>query len=179
MKKLVACASVSLALAGCQGLNDGLTQINSDLTTLNKALAEKNNAYATGGAILPSVSQRDVIRSQLSTKLMDRDLEAAKNEAAATIEKVMGIASCNDKPWQYTSQYLHPQSYTSFNMMEFMQYHPKNKCLTMVRLDGWKMAARNAIAFRAVFSSDYSGESSARPFLMRKTPEGVWLFAGN
>jgi hypothetical protein len=54
-------------------------------------------------------------------------------------------------------------------------YHPKSQCLTVTRLDNWRMLARNAFSFRAVFVSDASSESVQESYEMIKQPDGTWL----
>jgi hypothetical protein len=56
-----------------------------------------------------------------------------------------------------------------------MEYHPKSQCLSVTRLDDWKMHAKNAFSFRAMFVSDASSEGRSITYLMVKQPEGVWL----
>ncbi|GFO54497.1 hypothetical protein GMSM_15040 [Geomonas sp. Red276] len=152
----------------------------AELASLNKAITNKTAAITNNSASLNmppmSSAQQEQMHSHFQAHF-GSGLQQAVEEARPTIEKTLQISACY--PNYDIEKYLQP--YTSGGgviigaPMAAMQYHPKTQCLSVVRLDSWKMLARNAFSFRAVFVSDASGESRSLYYNMIKEPDGAWL----
>ena len=56
------------------------------------------------------------------------------------------------------------------------QYHDKNFCMTVVRVQGWKAPAKNALNFEVTYKADDSGEVKKIEHEAVKQPDGIWLF---
>jgi hypothetical protein len=171
----VATAVAALFLCGC------LQQI-SDLTgTISKTsqIITGNHQPGAGGGLAPmprmSEAQLQQMRRQLSHKNTDRATFLAREEARPTLEKILTISACY--PNFDVDRYLNPYTERGGHgaPMVHMEYHPKSQCLTLTRLDNWRMRAANAFSFRAVYISDASSESATREYEMVRQPDGVWL----
>lgn len=60
--------------------------------------------------------------------------------------------------------------------MSFMRYHDIDQCLSVLRLQGWRMPADNALQFEVVFRADDSGETTTSQHEAVRQPDGSWLF---
>jgi hypothetical protein len=172
------------------GCAQQLQHLSSALAETNRALAGGNKApnqpgmYASNTPTMsapnmPTMSeaQAQAMHRHLSSKLGDRALLQAREEAKDNIEKILALSACYPD-WQI-SRYLAPYSMEGRSDHEApmlgMNYHPKSQCLGVVRIDNWKMTAKNAFSFRAVFVSEASAESRSIHYEMVKQPDGAWL----
>ena len=167
-------AIAMLSLCGCM---QQLKDLNSTLTKTNAAVAQ--------GSTMPNMPemselQRQTLHSKLVNKVNDRAIHQAREEARPVIEKILEISACY--PRFDIGRYLNAYSvaensgaYGHSAPMVMMNYHPKSECLTVSRVDSWRMLAKNALSFRAVFVSDASSESSSVNYEMIKQPDGTWL----
>lgn len=176
----------TVALFLAVGATTVLAGCLAQMEALNNALAKGNTAVSnfSGGTAAPpmpvmSGPQRQAMRSQLAVAVSDRGLVLAREEAKGTIEKVLVTSACYTgfDLNQYLQQYLDPQPDMGlFSPMVRMNYHPKSQCLTITRLDGWRMLAKNAFVFRAVYVSEASSETASLHYKMVKQADGAWLF---
>jgi hypothetical protein len=122
--------------------------------------------------------QKEQLYSHLQSVSGSGDLRQAVSEAKPTIEKVLQISACypNFDIYKYLQPYAADGNVAFGAPIAGMQYHPKTQCLSVIRLDSWKMLARNAFSFRSVFVSDASGESRSQYYEMIREPDGAWLF---
>jgi len=165
-------------VCGCAQQLEQVKQVNQALSTINGAPRGGNQPM--NGGLQPTPSQTAAIDSQLSGPMGDKNIAEARKEAAANISKLLNIMSCTP-PGSYPSAYLTPMKAPGSNATlhvpptAHMRYHPKSQCLTVSRLDGWRMQAKNAFQFRAVYSSDASGEGASYGYTFIKQPDGAWL----
>lgn len=162
----------------------------ADLENLNHSLPGNERAQASGSvmATQPAVSQSK------PTQLIvpdDKKVAAAMTEALPTIKKILSIHQClkNSAGLRQMNFYAVPgsdmtrfeNSYDSTHTFGLpiyrMEYHDKNKCLSVQALDQWVMPALNALLFRAVYFADDSGETSNFIYLFQKTDDGSWKIA--
>jgi hypothetical protein len=162
---------VVFSLCGCsiQQLKD----LNSSLSKTNAALAPRSAVPSMPQMTEP---QMQALHSRLSVKVNDNSILQVREEARDTIEKILTISACYPS-WDI-QRYLN--AYTTGERqhmapMAATHYHPKSQCLTVTRLDNWRMLARNAFLFRAVFVSDASSESTSIDYEFIKQPDGTWL----
>lgn len=183
-KRAAIIVTSALSLFGCaQKLND----ITSLLNSTKQVLASTGNIPSLPRAAglqgdLPAMPrmaeyQTQTLRAQISTKSGDNALAQAREDAKPTIEKILAIsACCPDYTLQrYLAAYSVPEMGYYEAPMPRMQYHPKSQCLSVTRIDSWKMTARNAFSFRAIYVSEPSGESRSIVYEMIKEPDGTWL----
>lgn len=139
---------------------------------------------AAGGALplVPSPAQVKAIESQATTPLNDATLAAARREAWPVIERLVRTSACAAPTGPMLGSYLGRDTAPSFGGTFFspmlgMRYHPASQCLTVARIDGWTLRARNAISFRTVYASDASGETNSRVYELTKQPDGAWMIS--
>jgi hypothetical protein len=119
----------------------------------------------------------------------DKAVAVAMNEALPIIKKVLGIHQClNDSAGlrqmnfyavpgtDITAGRVNPYGRLVGLPMN-MEYHDKNKCLSVQTLDQWSMPALNALQFRAVYFADDSGETVNFLYLFKKVDDGSWKVA--
>lgn len=129
-------------------------------------------------------SQRARIQKALNVKSGKAQLDAQIKDASSTIADVLRIHSC----WQFgpNSGDRNPLgAYEAPGASLFgpalasrpakMQYHPKTSCVALLRLQGWKMPAANALGFEAIFQSEASKETSKAQYEFVRQPDGEWL----
>ncbi|MDM0111612.1 hypothetical protein QTI66_05595 [Variovorax sp. J22R133] len=172
------------ALAGA-ALLSGCAQQLEQVKQVNQALAAISNPQTSSGQLgiggrQPSPAQAAAVDSNLNTAIGDRAIAEARREASSNISKLLRIMSCTPQG-EYPQRYLNSMAAPGANVTLYpppagtMRYHPKSQCLTVTRLDGWRMQAKNALQFRAVYTSDASGESSNDTYTFIKQPDGFWL----
>lgn len=163
------------SLSGCarqlQDLDRTFSKINS--------FATSNSSVPTNRSSMPRMSEAQVntLHTLLMKQVHDQSIAQARAEANSDIEKILRVSACysDSNPHTVLRQYSLPEK-SFFEMpMWRTQYHPRSNCLTVTRLDSWKMLARNALTFRAVFVSEESSESTQVVYEMRRQPDGVWL----
>jgi hypothetical protein len=123
--------------------------------------------------------QVDAIKKTLETKPKNKQISIALNQANETIADFMKIESClsGDRSSQL-NKFAAPGSDFTFNStgMSSMKYHSKDACLTVARIHGFEMRAKNALSFEAVFTADDSGETIKRHYTIQQQDDGSWLF---
>ena len=146
----------------------------TQLSALNNTITKTNVAMN-----MPSMTetQNQTMHANLLKKVNDNAIAQARVEAKPTLENILTISACYSKfdINKYLTAYSVAGKQDYVTPMFMMQYHPKSQCLTVTRLDNWKMAAKNAFSFRAIFVSDASSESRSIFYEMIKQPDGMWL----
>lgn len=150
------------------------------------SIATTSSVYAESRIPMPTKTQIETLASHLREASASGQAEILWADARNTASKVLLIISCYPERdvYTYLGNYLAPDSYgpavfrgvIKENIAMHMDYHPAGHCLTIDRIDNIKIEAKNAISFRAIFISDFSGETRERRYLMVKQPDGAWLF---
>ena len=60
--------------------------------------------------------------------------------------------------------------------MADMQYHDKTACVTVKRIQNWKMVSPKRLRFEVVYVGDDGEERSVRRHELTRQPKGGWLF---
>jgi hypothetical protein len=126
-------------------------------------------------------AQEDSINQALHSKIKNQQTAAAVAEANETIAEFMKIESCisgyNATP---LNKFAAPgKVYPAFNyigLMPMMKFHSKSSCLTVSKIHGFEMPAKNALSFEVVFAADDSGDIAKRHYTLQKQDDGSWLF---
>lgn len=169
-------------IAGCTSVNDGLKTFNEGMSSLNKTLASGLPANQTGQRRVGSaISQEQElkIKANLNIKTNDNAINQAIAESSSVIESFAKAESCiNNHLDSSLELYTAPggRMNTSYAPMMSMKYHDRSKCVTVAKLQGWFMPARNALQFEIVYVSEMSGEVKKRGHEVVKQPNGEWLF---
>lgn len=128
-------------------------------------------------------AQSAKIDAALQVKSPDKALTQAVAEAAAAIAPFLKIHSCMTG---YNASSLnvfaapgktYPNNNYTKGPMPTMYKHDKAACVSVVRIQGWKMPSPNSLRFEVVYASDQSGESGKGQHEVQKQPGGEWLFS--
>lgn len=175
-------------LCGCveqlKELNSALENTRNTLVSSGKSnLPVRSNTSVRSsepvGSNMPEMSEDQLreMHEHLSTKLNDKALLKAREEATPNIEKILPIFACYPS-WdvhRYLAAYSASDKHEYSGLMFWMKYHPKSQCLSVTRVDNWTRTAKNAVSFRAIFVSDASAESKSVNYEMIRDTDGTWL----
>jgi hypothetical protein len=188
MKKILICTAIALSISGCvntlKDINGGLSTINNGLSTVNSTLAGRSTTLTpqqnNSASITPS--QIGSIQSSLKQKTGDSNIDKDIFEASPVITDFISMISCMTG---YNGSVLnrYAASGKEFSDIAYMgapvpqmHYHNKSSCATVLRIQGWRMPARNALQFEVSYISDTSGEVVKRDNEIVKQANGEWLF---
>lgn len=184
--------SLIAAAALLGGCTSTLQKVNEDLGQINRAMG--GNPSPSAGTAAPSIStagksapgaqisreQEQTILQSLATKNSNTALNQAVAEASQNISGFIKISSCQNTYGRGSRLNIYGAPGRDFSyadgVMMSMPYHDKSRCLSVLRLQGWDMPAKNALRFEVVYVSDSSGESQKRNHELVKQPTGEWLF---
>lgn len=168
----------SLLLSGCV---QEMQQLNQGLGAINTALAGGGTGNY-GGALMPSMTpEQEAALNNAFVRTSDVRIAQAIAEAQPTITAITKRIACFpgnalDVP-RILGPYMAPEYHGPYGAMSEVSYHPKSQCLTVNRVDGWRMPALNALEYRVVYVSDQSGHSVSKNYRLIKQPDGTWLVA--
>jgi hypothetical protein len=60
--------------------------------------------------------------------------------------------------------------------MAEMQYHDKTACVTVKRIQNWKMVTPKLLRFEVVYVGDDGEERAVKRHELTRQPKGGWLF---
>ena len=170
--------AVVMGVSGCAAAD--VQKFNHQLAEMNTAMA--NNA-ATAGVTL--ARQPNGTKKQIElVEPTDKQTSAAMEHALPTIKKVLAIYPCLQhgsamsalNPYAVPGTDMSPYYYAASVPIMRTQYHDKNVCMSVTRLDSWTMPAMNILKFRSIFIADDSGETNNIFLLMRRMEDGQWKF---
>lgn len=147
--------------------------------TAASAAAASYNRSGQPTATITDEHRRAVI-SLFLDRSIPQDIAPSVQEAGAAGSSVLTFLSCG-ATWRSMKPLATEgrlQSNMAVNPLPFdrAEYHPKDLCMDVTRIDGWAMPARNALTFVANFESRESGERARIRFEMVKQSDGRWLF---
>lgn len=173
VSQLLIALGLASGLAGCTTAD--IEKFNAQMADLNAALAGNNAAAGVKLARQPSGAHKQTELIEPS----DKQVGASMEQALPIIKKILPIKSCIRSSWDMRAlnAYAVP-GHEMTNMarapMELTQYHDKNICMSVSRLDEWAMPALNTLKFRAVFFADDSGETNSTFVYLKKMEDGQW-----
>ena len=168
-------------MTGCEAVDTALTTTSKVLSATDSVLSAVTGTPSSSSSSSYSRTPRPTAEQQLKIdnlafKADNAQIKQAIAEAKPNIQKMLRMTSCfNAEGVQVIgtsdSKYgiRNPGAYSA----DF-SYHPKDKCLDVVRVFGWKMPARNALEFVVIYSSAISGETQNVSVEMRHE-DGEWL----
>lgn len=131
-----------------------------------------------------SPEQQAALAKELPKTLPSPQIKALVAEAAPTITRFIerlacladvlsGAGALNEfaAPGTTLSSY-----YVSLRPMRETPYHNKATCLTVIRVQGWRAPANNALQFEVVYKAEDSGEAAKTAHELVRQPDGAWLF---
>jgi hypothetical protein len=168
--KIAGVLALCLSLSGC------IQQLNRDLAAVNASMASnKPGTMASGGNT--STTQIQLVVPN------DDKAKAAVDAALPTIKKVLAIHQCVKTldGMLALNQFALPgvnlaAGYLGSYPLGYMQYHDKNKCMSIRTIDRFIMPAFNTLTFRTVFFAEDSGEMISLQYEMRKSSDNAQWF---
>lgn len=166
-------------------VNKALGAVNQVLNTVNTTTGNHNTSgnVMTGNVMTvsssaiasPTESQLASIANNLTIHTGDTKLDNAILGAKHNISQVLLVASCQVQGYDLAAgDALSPNHGVNHSIIPFMVGEPKDQCLTVNNVGGWRLDGENTLKFSAVFSSNTTGKPETRHFIM-KNEYGKWL----
>lgn len=184
MKKVIV-AIVMAGVAGQVSAQGILGKANDFLGRLNTSMHG-----AAGGPVSRSAplavnqqsAEQQAGQAQALATPVQAQIAADRTEAKPLIEKIVTISACatNDTAWNALNRYAeHPTSWSSnineVSLIPWTKYHPKNRCLDVLRITNWQKPAKNALSFKVYLISAQSDEAKEQSFTLIKADDGEWM----
>lgn len=166
-------------------VNKALGAVNQVLNTVNTTTGnhDASGNVMTGNVMTvsssaiasPTESQLASIANNLTIHTGDIKLDNAILGAKHNISQVLLVASCQVQGYDLAAgDALSPNHGVNHSIIPFMVGEPKDQCLTVNNVGGWRLDGENTLKFSAVFSSNATGKPETRHFTM-KNEYGKWL----
>ncbi len=133
--------------------------------TMNKPTEEQIRAYAMFGSTSTDSAMKAKIESAKLRASMVLATQACANKIGA--DKLL-------TRWVVPGEMANTVINTPIYLLD---YHDKNSCLSVSRVDDFKEPAKNALSFRAIFVSDSSGESVTNRYVLVRQSDGEWMIS--
>ncbi len=125
--------------------------------------------------------QVDRIRGAIETKTPPAVAKVVRS-AAPTIESFVRTEGCITarngavlNPFAASGRLFDGTGFQGGPMVQ-MQYHDKTACVTVKRIQNWKMVSPKVLRFEVVYVGDDGEEHSMRRHELTRQPKGGWLF---
>ena len=126
--------------------------------------------------------QVERIREAIVTKPPTPAVAKVVQSAAPTIESFVRTEGCITarngavlNPFAAPGRLFDGTGFQGGPMAE-MQYHDKTACVTVKRIQNWKMVSPKRLRFEVVYVGDDGEERSVRRHELTRQPRGGWLF---
>jgi len=126
--------------------------------------------------------QVERIREAIVTKPPTPAVAKVVRSAAPTIESFVRTEGCITarngavlNPFAAPGRLFDGTGFQGGPMAE-MQYHDKTACVTVKRIQNWKMVSPKRLRFEVVYVGDDGEERSVRRHELTRQPKGGWLF---
>jgi len=126
--------------------------------------------------------QVERIREAIVTKPPSPAVAKVVRSAAPTIESFVRTEACITarngavlNPFAAPGRLFDGTGFQGGPMAE-MQYHDKTACVTVKRIQNWKMVSPKLLRFDVVYVGDDGEERSVRRHELMRQPRGGWLF---
>lgn len=172
------CMTLAAAADSTKGGNAPIVSAASNQTS-----PATKRATPKGFAVISEEQQQAIVRE--ISKLAPKDtIGKLVSDAAPAIASFVERLSCLI---DYTgasalNEYAAPgvnylaNMYSGPNRPMGTQYHDKAHCMTVIRVQGWKAPANNALSFEVTYKADDSGEVKKFEHESVKQSDGLWLF---
>ncbi|MBR3481987.1 MAG: hypothetical protein IKH45_03750, partial [Neisseriaceae bacterium] len=184
----IACTAIlGVVLTGCESVSTALETTNAVLGATNSVLGAATGTSSSSSSRSSSsysrsprpTAEQQLKIDNLAFKASNAQIQRAIAEAKPNIQKMLRMTSCfNADGLKVIGTSDSTYSLNNPGSIGDFRYHPKDKCLDVVRVFGWKMPARNALEFYVVYSSEISGETYKAHIEMRHE-DGEWLVRGH
>jgi hypothetical protein len=171
----LACTA-TLALAGCSYLAPLLP------ASMQPPPPAPPPVVSPNGLAPITEEQVERIREEIATNPPTPAVARIVRSAAPTIESFVRTEGCITarngavlNPFAAPGRLFDSGSFQGGPMAE-MQYHDKTACVTVKRIQNWKMVSPKLLRFDVVYVGDDGEERSVRRHELTRQPKGGWLF---
>lgn len=167
MSSLYLSTLICFSLTGCQAVSDTLATVNGALNSVNSVLS---------GTAVTSTAQSSA-DSAVNKARPNSSAKTLFDQAKPSISKYVALIACNT-PTSQLARYSDPDSSVpnGLGMPQHTMSHHKSGCLNILRIEGIKKLAANAVEFQTVYISPQSEETVRKQHHAIKQPSGEWLF---
>lgn len=154
--------------------------------TAAKATGTPQRSAVVPGTVAITAAQQAAIQKSLTVKTGKPALDQQIKSAAPTISEILKLHGC----WFFTGGdarssplgiYEAPGASTWSGVLigrpTNLQYHPKDSCVSVARIQGWTMPAANALSFETLYQSEASKETKKVRYTLVKQPDNAWLLS--
>jgi hypothetical protein len=127
--------------------------------------------------------QVERIREQIAAKPPTPAVGRVVRSASPTIESFLRTEGCITarngavlNPFAAPGRLFDAQGFQGGPMAQ-MQYHDKTACVTVKRIQNWKMVSPKLLRFEVVYVGDDGEERAVKHHELMRQPKGGWLFA--
>lgn len=168
--------TVPLALAGCSYLAPLLP------SSAPPAPPAPPPVVSPSGLAPITEEQVERIREEIVAKPPSPAVARAVRSAAPTIESFVRTEGCITarngavlNPFAAPGRLFDASGFQG-GPMAGMQYHDKTACVTVKRIQNWRMVSPKRLRFEVVYVGDDGEESVTRRHELTRQPKGGWLF---
>ena len=169
--------TVSLALPGCSYLAPLLP------ASMQPPPAAPPPVVSPSGLAPITEEQVERIREEIATNPPTPAVARIVRSAAPTIESFVRTEGCITarngavlNPFAAPGRLFDATGFQGGPMSE-MQYHDKTACVTVKRIQNWKMVTPKLLRFEVVYVGDDGEERAVKRHELVRQPKGGWLFA--
>ena len=175
---LLSVASQGSAQSFLNKANDLLGRVNGTM----RGAAGGQTSHSVPSVINQQTPEQQAGQTQALATPLQAQISADRADAKPLIERLVMTSACarDSGAWNSFNRQLENPA-TFFNglymmvPMSWMPYHPKTKCLDVIRVVGWQKPAKNALNFRVYLISAQSDESKHQDFALVKSDDSGWL----
>jgi hypothetical protein len=176
---VLACTAPLLMLTGCSLFPPWRQQ----QPPAAPAPAKQPPSVVSRNGLAPITDEQvERIRSQIDTRAPSPAVENAVRSAAPTIESFLRTEGCITarngavlNPFAAPGRLFGGPGFAGGPMTQ-MQYHDKTACVTVKRIQNWKMPTRQLLRFDVVYVGDDGEERALEQHELKRQPQGGWRF---
>lgn len=175
----LACTVPLALVAGCSYLNLAMQPAPPPAPSA----APPPPAVVTRDGLAPiTEAQVERIREAIGTKAPSPAIEKVLRSASPTIESFVRTEGCITarngavlNPFAAPGRLFDGTGFQGAPMSE-MQFHDKTACVTVQRMQNWKMVTPKLLRFEVVYVGDDGEERAVKRHELARQPKGGWLF---
>lgn len=178
-------AALLLTIAGQASAQGILSKANNLLGRINSSVQGAANGQlprTASMAINQQTPEQKAAQAQALNTPIQAQIAADRLEAKPLIDKLVMTSACavNNSAWNSINRQSEKPTTWSADFkgeaaIGSMAYHPKNRCLDIVRIAKWEKPAKNALNFTVYLISSQSDEAKHQAFEIIKDDGGEWL----
>jgi hypothetical protein len=140
-------------------------------------------AYAAPTLAKMTGEQLSSLQDNLIAKSKDRDTIEAASQAKDVIFQVLAFESCltnydGSALNRYSAPGVSIPNMNYFPVMMSTKKHIRDSCLSVIKIQGWKLLAKNSLVAEVTFSADDSGEVTKKGYEFQRQFDGSWQYKG-